>query len=81
MKASSVDLHNGSHSERVVEAITQEAEHWTAGQMLEVILREWTDDDDLIDIAQTLQARRFECGMYDNNHHIVYPHKDSYINY
>ncbi len=81
MKANAVDLHNDSHSERAIVAITLEAEHWTAGQMLEVILREWADDDELIDIAQTLQVRRFECGMYDNNHHIVYPDKQSYINY
>lgn len=81
MKAISVDLHNDSHSERAVDAITKEAEHWTAGQMLEVILREWADDEELIDIAQTLQLRRFECGMYDDKRNIVYPQKDSYINY
>ena len=81
MKASSVDLHNDSHSERAVNAITTEAEHWTAGQMLEVILKEWADDEELLDIAQTLQVRRFECGMYDEKHNVVYPHKDSYINY
>ena len=81
MKATDVDLHNDSHSERAVDAITQEADHWTAGQMLEVILREWADDEELIDIAQTLQTRRFECGMFDENHNVVYPNKDSYINY
>ena len=81
MKATDIDLHNDSHSERAVNAITQEAEHWTAGQMLEVILREWCDDDDLIYIAETLQSRRFECGMFDENHNIVYPDKDSYIKY
>lgn len=81
MKANEVDLHNDSHSERAVDAITQEAEHWTAGQMLEVILREWADDEEIIDIAITLQNRRFECGMYDKNHNVVYPDKDSYIKY
>jgi hypothetical protein len=81
MKATDLDLHNDSHSERAVEAITKEALHWTAEQMLEVILREWADNDDLIDISHTLQARRFECGMFDENHNVVYPNKDSYINY
>ena len=88
MKASAVDLHNDSHSERAVNAITQEAEHWTAGQMLEVILREWADDEELIDIATTLQTRRFECGMFAEEktemgirHYIKYPDKDSYIEY
>jgi hypothetical protein len=81
MKANEVDLHNDSHSERAVDAITQEAEHWTAGQMLEVILREWANDEELVDIAYTLQTRRFECGMYDKNHNVVYPEKDSYIKY
>ena len=81
MKANEVDLHNDSHSERAVDAITQEAEHWTAGQMLEVILREWANDEELVDIAYTLQTRRFECGMYDKNHNVVYPEKDSYIEY
>lgn len=81
MKATDVDLHNDSHSERSANAINLEGSHWTAGQMLEVILREWADDDELIDIAQTLQLRRFECGMFDENHNVVYPNKDSYINY
>ena len=81
MKASSLDLHNDSHSKRAVNAITQEAEHWTAGQMLAVILSEWVDDEELIDIAITLQSRRFECGMYDKNLNVVYPDKDSYIEY
>ena len=81
MEATDLDLHNDSHSERAVDAITQEADHWTAGQMLEVILREWADDEELIDIAQTLQTRRFECGMFDENHNVVYPKKDSYIKY
>ena len=81
MKATDLELHNGAHSARAVNAITQEAEHWTAGQMLSIILSEWADDDELIDIATTLQSRRFECGMYDDKHNVVYPHKDSYINY
>jgi hypothetical protein len=81
MEASAVRLHNDSHSERAEDAITQEAEHWTAGQMLEIILSEWADDEELLDIAQTLQVRRFECGMYDDKRNVVYPHKDSYINY
>ena len=88
MKATALDLHNGSHSERAVDAITQEADHWTAGQMLEVILREWADDEELIDIAQTLQTRRFECGMYaeektemGTRSYIAYPNKESYIKY
>ena len=88
MEASAVRLHNDSHSERAEEAITQEAEHWTAGQMLEVILSEWADDEELIDIAQTLQTRRFECGMFAEEKtemgtrcYVAYPNKDSYINY
>ncbi len=81
MKATDLDLHNDSHSDRAVKSITQEAEHWTAGQMLEVILKEWCDDEELIDIAQTLQARRFECGTFDKNHNVVHPDKDSYIEY
>jgi len=88
MKANEVDLHNDSHSERAVDAITQEAEHWTAGQMLEVILREWANDEELVDIAYTLQTRRFECGMFAEEktemgirHYIAYPEKDSYIKY
>ncbi len=88
MEAIALDLHNDSHSERAVDAITQEAEHWTAGQMLEVILREWADDEELIDIAQTLQTRRFECGMFaeektemGTRSYIAYPNKESYINY
>jgi hypothetical protein len=71
MKATDVDLHNDSHSERSANAINLEGSHWTAGQMLEVILREWADDEELIDIAQTLQTRRFECGMFDENHNVV----------
>ena len=81
MRADALDLHNDSHSERAVKAITQEAEHWTAEQMLEVILSEWADDEELIDIATTLQSRRFECGMYDKNRKVEHPHKDSYIEY
>ena len=88
MKATDVDLHNDSHSERAANAINLEAEHWTAGQMLEVILREWADDEELIDIAQTLQTRRFECGMYaeektemGTRSYIAYPNKESYIKY
>jgi hypothetical protein len=88
MEASAVRLHNDSHSERAEDAITQEAEHWTAGQMLEIILSEWADDEELIDIAQTLQTRRFECGMFaeektemGTRSHIAYPDKDSYIEY
>ena len=64
LSAQVITLQNDSHSERAVNAITQEAENWTAGQMLEIILREWADDEELIDIAQTLQTRRFECGMF-----------------
>lgn len=88
MKASKVLLHNDSHSERAENAITQEAEHWTAGQMLEIILSEWADDEELIDIAQTLQVRRFECGMFAEEKtetgirsYIKYPDKDSFIEY
>jgi len=88
MEANKIDLHNDSHSERAVNSITQEAEHWTAGQMLEVILKEWCDDEELIDIAQTLQTRRFECGMWaeektemGTRSFIKYPDKDSYIEY
>ena len=81
MRADALDLHNDSHSERAVKSITQEAEHWTAEQMLEVILSEWADDEELIDIATTLQSRRFECGMYDKNRNVTHPHKDSYIEY
>lgn len=87
MKATGLDLHNDSHSERAVNAITQEAEHWNTGQMLEIILREWADDEELIDIAQTLQTRRFECGMFAEEktemvrRYTEYPDKDSYIEY
>jgi hypothetical protein len=88
MEAKNLDLHNGAHSERAVDAITQEAEHWTAGQMLEIILREWADDEELIDIARTLQTRRFECGMFAEEKtemgtrcYVKYPDKDSYIKY
>ena len=56
--------------------------------MLEVILREWADDEELIDIATTLQNRRFECGMFAEEKtemgirsYIEYPDKDSYIEY
>jgi hypothetical protein len=88
MEASNCELHNGAHSERAVNAITQEAEHWTAGQMLSIILSEWADDEELIDIATTLQSRRFECGMFAEEKtemgirsYIKYPDKDSYIEY
>lgn len=88
MKASAVRLHNDSHSNRAEYAITQEAEHWTAGQMLEIILSEWADDEELVDIAYTLQTRRFECGMFaeektemGTRSFIAYPDKDSYIKY
>ncbi len=88
MEASNCELHNGAHSERAVNSITQEAKHWTAGQMLSIILSEWADDEELIDIATTLQSRRFECGMFAEEktemgirNYIKYPDKDSYIEY
>ena len=88
MEASAVRLHNDSHSDKASNAICTEAEHWTAGQMLEVILSEWADDEELIDIAFTLQTRRFECGMWaeektdtGTRSFIKYPKEETYINY
>jgi hypothetical protein len=56
--------------------------------MLSIILSEWADDEELIDIAKTLQIRRFECGMFAEEKteegirfYTKYPDKDSYVDY
>ena len=88
MNADSINLYGVAHSDRAKWAITEEAQHWTCAQILEVILAEWACNEELIDIAQTLQVRRHECGMFAEEKtemgirsYIKYPPKESYVDY
>ena len=76
-----LQLYNVAHSDKSIDAIEAEAEYWTAAQALEIILSEWADDEELIDIAKFMQTRRIECGQYDSDGNIVHPTQAEIINY
>tara|TARA_R110002167_G_scaffold61930_2_gene174992 strand:+ start:48 stop:287 length:240 start_codon:yes stop_codon:yes gene_type:complete len=76
-----LQLYSSSHSDKSIDAIEAEAEYWTAEQALEIILSEWADDEELIDIAKFMQTRRIECGQYDADGNIVHPTQAEIINY
>lgn len=56
----------GGYDKGVVSKFNEISKHFDSGELLDIILSNWADDEDLKSITEFLKMRLFENGVIDN---------------
>lgn len=55
----------GGYNEKVISEFNKVSKHFDSGELLDIILSNWADDEDLCNIIIYLKMRLFENGIID----------------